>query len=49
MVCFYYDYYISTTDRSESIQNLFLIDKEFSIALLLFFNFLEIFSILVVL
>ena len=48
MVCFYYDNYISTTDRSESIQKNFLTDKEISIALLLFFNFLEIFSILVV-
>ena len=47
MVCFYYDYYI--LQIGPNLSKVFLIDKEISIALLLFFNFLEIFSILVVL
>ena len=46
MVCFYYDYYI--LQIGPNLSKKFLIDKEISIALLLFFNFLEIFSILVV-
>ena len=47
MVCFYYDYYI--LQIGPNLSKVFLIDKEISsIALLLFFNFLEIFSILVV-